>query len=915
MNFLIFLVTFCYTVVLGSSVFGQGSACTAQIGTFIANVTGQSNIDYVLCYGDELEINSNNNFVYANEQFNPTGPVYDPGIAWYVYSCPPTVGLVPAPGVDINNDPCLVGVWGEGDFWDNNDMFWIDNFPGVFTNNIVYFVPGTVYSITDSQYSYTNVPTPCYDMGDVYAVQYLPEITFLTIENCSTGQLSATLNGGVPAVNGSQFTVVQGSITPATAIFVNTGCGNGGSIVLGNLSLGDNYSFDVIDANGCNVTISGIMGGTENVVITYQQTNYCMNDPNPLPNLVGANGGMYSGTPGLSVNATTGEINLIASTPGLHTVTYTVPGGFCPPTSTFTLTIHPLPIVSAGPDQTVCEGAQVTLSGSGAQSYFWDNGVMNNVAFAPTVTQTFTVTGISAVGCQNTDQMNCFVSVLANPGMDNSLTICSNGTPENLFPLLGAAASPNGTWTDFTGLVVSMPYDPLTMDPGVYIYTLDSNGCTSSAHITVNELNTSVSAVTTNVSCFGGVDGSALITVTNATSYSINGGPTQTIFANPFTMSNLTSGDYTLEVFGSNGCNDQVLFTITQPQQLTITSVSPDITICPGSTAVLTVTGAGGSSAYTYTWLNGPTVLGTGVSVQVTSTTTTDYCVILSEACGSIPYTSCLTVSVPNPITPLVVPDITSGCSPVQVNFTNMSTGGIVTSTDVDYGDGSFETHNGMNPFFHEYEYSGVYSVSMTVTSDVGCNYYAIFPNQITVYDKPHADFDIQPNQVSIFHPEVQLSNNSSLDVVSYNWQINGGVPSSSNNENLSAMFPEGVLKNYDVTLYVVNEVGCIDSITKVVQVISEVLLYAPNAFTPDGDEFNNNWSVFIDGIDIANFHLLVFNRWGEIVWENYNPQGQWDGTYNGQLVSDGDYNWILEVKEISSSKNYQFKGSISVFR
>jgi len=85
-----------------------------------------------------------------------------------------------------------------------------------------------------------------------------------------------------------------------------------------------------------------------------------------------------------------------------------------------TVTVNPLPVVNAGADQTICIGAPVTLNGSGAVSYTWTNGVTNGVAFNPTTTTTYTVTGTDANGCQNTDQVTVTVNPLpvVNAGTD-----------------------------------------------------------------------------------------------------------------------------------------------------------------------------------------------------------------------------------------------------------------------------------------------------------------------------------------------------------------------------------------------------------------------------------------------------------------------------------------------------------------
>lgn len=391
--------------------------CQADIGTFTESITDDP---VVLCYGDQYTVTPNGDMVPPEEAFDPPGPTYDPGIGWLVYSCPPTIGVTPSPTEDPVNDPCLVSqINGEiaivylDDLPEINDQYWIDTYPGVFTDNIVYFVPITIYSVTDGYYNYTNTPMPCYDLGDPFAVQYLPEVESDFDEDCSAGTVTATFSGGLPAIDGSSFTVVPGTLTPASANFVNTSCGNGGNIVLENVNVGDNYSFEVTDPNGCTVTISGTMDGSGNATMTYPDTDYCIDEADPTPAIVGLQGGTYTSTAGLSLNATTGTIDLSASTPATYTITYTGPGALCPPVSTFTLTIHALPVVNAGPDQNVCEGGQVTLTATGAATYNWDNGVTNGVAFYPAATQTYTVTGESAAGCEATDQVT--VTVLPEP--------------------------------------------------------------------------------------------------------------------------------------------------------------------------------------------------------------------------------------------------------------------------------------------------------------------------------------------------------------------------------------------------------------------------------------------------------------------------------------------------------------------
>ena len=71
----------------------------------------------------------------------------------------------------------------------------------------------------------------------------------------------------------------------------------------------------------------------------------------------------------------------------------------------------------------------------------------------------------------------------------------------------------------------------------------------------------------------------------------------------------------------------------------------------------------------------------------------------------------------------------------------------------------------------------------------------------------------------------------------------------------------------------------------------------------------------YIDGIDVSNFELLIYNRWGEIVFESHDPEAAWDGTYNGRIVPQGTYTWTISTKDMNNDKKYTFDGHFSVIR
>lgn len=518
--------------------------------------------------------------------------------------------------------------------------------------------------------------------------------------------------------------------------------------------------------------------------------------------------------------------------------------------------------------------------------------------------------------CATTDQVTINMSSSANPGTNNSLSICSQGTPADLFPLLGPGASPNGTWRNPAGATVTMPYDPVTMNPGAYTYTVDSLGCVSSATITVTEINPTVTAVPTAANCHGIANGFVTLTAANATEYSLNGEP-NTPIPNPFVLNGLAAGNYQVIVYNVGGCSATVDFVITEPTALNITSITPDLVTCSGGASTLTVTGAGGSTAHTFTWFTNVGVQGVGTTIDVNTVATTQYCVVLTEACGSMPDTACMMISVPQPLNLTLTPDDADGCYPHTVIFSNVTPGpGTPMMNTIDFGDGSpVVITQGLDTCSHTYELPGIYTVSIVSVSDSGCTYTNTFTNMITVFDKPVADFSITSTPTTIFETHIILNNNSSSDVVSYDWYIPGATPNQSTNEHVAIDLPEGVVGNYRVNLHVTDQNGCVDSVAKIIQVISDVIIYAPNTFTPDGDEFNQTWFLHIDGIDIQEFNLQIYNRWGEVIWESNDPKAAWDGTYQGMIVPNGQYNWILRTKEVINDKKYTFNGYINLLR
>ncbi len=167
-----------------------------------------------------------------------------------------------------------------------------------------------------------------------------------------------------------------------------------------------------------------------------------------------------------------------------ETTTFTVVGvdeNGCEASDSFTATVNPLPNVSGGVNQTVCDGEEVILTGSGGTSYVWDNGVINGQPFTqPVGTTTYTVIGTDANGCQNTATVD--VTVIESPDANFSVTPDFGTVPLEVTIDNSSGSTGSFSW-DFDDGTTSnennFPFNHTYNDTGVYVIQvfLESNGC------------------------------------------------------------------------------------------------------------------------------------------------------------------------------------------------------------------------------------------------------------------------------------------------------------------------------------------------------------------------------------------------------------------------------------------------------
>jgi gliding motility-associated-like protein len=153
----------------------------------------------------------------------------------------------------------------------------------------------------------------------------------------------------------------------------------------------------------------------------------------------------------------------------------------------------------------------------------------------------------------------------------------------------------------------------------------------------------------------------------------------------------------------------------------------------------------------------------------------------------------------------------------------------------------------------------------------------------------------------------------TSYGAATFDWTF-GSSFGTSTLENPSHTFygvnPDQVV---NVCLLVTSEYGCINSVCRQIKFYGDFLVWVPNTFTPDGDEFNNEFKpVFSKDRQIDDYNLMIFNRWGELIFESHDPDFGWDGTYHGEFVKDGTYTWKIDVKDGLKNKSEQFLGHVN---
>jgi len=257
--------------------------------------------------------------------------------------------------------------------------------------------------------------------------------------------------------------------------------------------------------------------------------------------------------------------------------------------------------------------------------------------------------------------------------------------------------------------------------------------------------------------------------------------------------------------------------------------------------------------------------------------------------------------------------DISGNCAPVTVTISNTSLSNLAACSWV-LGDGT--TYNNCGSITHTFDDPGLYGFGFSAeTFENGCAASFAYEDIIPVSQAPVSSFETSSNTLSLWNSEVQLTN-TSTGANSYLW--NFGDSSNSSSTAMNSDYTFGEAGEYLIELIAFNEFGCSDTSYQTVVVEDELIFYIPNTFTPNGDNFNQNFQpVFTSGYDPYDYTLLIFNRWGEIIFESHDVSLGWDGTSatDSRICPDGAYTWKIEASTAMSAERFMRVGNVNLIR
>ncbi|MCC7302421.1 MAG: gliding motility-associated C-terminal domain-containing protein [Bacteroidia bacterium] len=531
----------------------------------------------------------------------------------------------------------------------------------------------------------------------------------------------------------------------------------------------------------------------------------------------------------------------------------------------------------------------VVTGGSGPYSYVWNPGGqttatatgLSSGTYTVTVTdascialvQTATVTVTNSGGLTVTTQQNNLACASSTNG-SATVTVTGGQSPYTY------AWNPSGqTTATATGL-----------GPGTYTCTItDASGCTVTQTFTITAPPALANTTATTPANCGSNNGSASVTASGGTgpyTYAWSSGGTAA------TETGLSAGTYTVTVTDANGCTMTATVTVTSlgggPTVAIASQTNPSCSNSSNGTATVNVTT--GNAPYTYAWSPGGGTAATGTGLAAGT-----YTVTVTDANGCIA-TITVTVTAPPPVT-ATTSNVPANCNSSDGSASVTAGGGTGPYTYSWSSGGTGSTETGLA--------SGTYTV--TITDANGCTLTATA--NVPVLNGPTA--------IASGNTIIMAGNSTNLTATgggNYQWSPASGLSCTT--------CPNPVATPSVTTQYcviVTDASGCSDSACVYVVVEYPCPTAAdftvPNAFSPNKDGKNDIFILQGLGLCLVEFKMVIYDRWGEKVWETENVNTGWDGTFKGKPLDPQVFVYYISAKFLNNNEEFIKKGNVTLMR
>ena len=378
-----------------------------------------------------------------------------------------------------------------------------------------------------------------------------------------------------------------------------------------------------------------------------------------------------------------------------------------------------------------------------------------------------------------------------------------------------------------------------------------------------------------------------------------------------FENTTATDSVYTIKLSVSSafGCKDTLEKRILVKPSLAATfDLTPEEQLFPDATIEVTENGTGDVDLYQWDFGDGTKVNGqTPASHTYDTSGLFDVLLVVSNKYCTDSLIKTANITLPLPIAKFSGSD--TGCVPKTVSFTNQSVHGQFYKWD--FGDGGTSTDK--NPS-HTYQVAGTYSVKLVVSNSAGSDSLTL-DKIIFLLKQPVAFFNTTPNigDEEIVAPANIYFKNQSLHATKFNWNFDNNGDESTN-ENSSYTYERAGI--YAPTLIVENEIGCRDTFTvfPAIRVKESGKLHVPNVFNPNALLTTNQVFKPVVFGNVDRYSMVIYNRWGEVVFTSNDVDQGWDGKYLGKEAELDVYVYTIEVT-FSAGNTEKVVGDVTLLR